>query len=35
MGQYAKELSETKYSWGDVAKKTINVYEETTKYSSK
>ena len=35
MGQYARELSETKYSWRDVAKGTISVYEETTRYSNK
>jgi glycosyltransferase involved in cell wall biosynthesis len=30
MGQYAKHLSETKYSWNDIAKQTISAYREIT-----
>jgi len=26
MGRYAKHLSETKYSWQDIAKQTIQIY---------
>lgn len=30
MGKYARQLSNTKYSWDDVAQRTINVYKEAT-----